>query len=51
MFYVINLDIRQSRQTNGSTSIVKRAKDRFCNSEMQEKAQQERRDYRKSLRV
>ena len=50
MFYVNNLDVRQSRQTNDSASIVKRAKERFCRSEMLKKAQQEtkskRRDYR-----
>ena len=31
MFYVINLDVMQSRQTNNTTSIVQRAKERFCN--------------------
>ena len=41
MFYVINLDVRQSRQDNDSAIIVKRAKERFCNSEMLKKAQQE----------
>ena len=55
MFYVINLDARQSRQANNSDSIVKRIKERPCNSEMLKKAQQEaeyeRCDYRKSLRV
>ena len=33
MFYVVDLDVRQSRQANDSASIVKRAKERFCNSE------------------
>ena len=28
MFYVINLDVRQSRQANDSASIVKRVKER-----------------------
>ena len=37
MFYVNNLDARQSRQANDSASIVKRAKERFHNSEMQRK--------------
>ena len=41
MFYVNNLEVRQSRQANDSTSIVKRAKERFRNSEMLEKSQQE----------
>ena len=41
MFYVINLDVKQSRQANDSASIVKRAKERFRNSEMLKKAQQE----------
>ena len=31
---MINLDVRQSRQANDSASIVKRAKERFRNSEM-----------------
>ena len=31
MFYVKNLDVRQSRQANHSGSIVKRAKERFRN--------------------
>ena len=31
MFYVNNLDVRQSRQANDSASIVKRAKERFRN--------------------
>ena len=35
-----NLNGRQSRQTNVSASIVKRAKERFRNSEMLEEAQQ-----------
>ena len=34
MFYVINLDVRQSRQANDSANIAKRAKEKFCNSEM-----------------
>ena len=34
MFYVIKLDVRQSRQANDSGIIVKRAKERFRNSEM-----------------
>ena len=38
---VNNLDVRQSRQSNDSASILKRAKERFCNSEMLKKAQQE----------
>ena len=41
MFHVNNLDVRQSRQVNDSASIVKRAKERFRNSEMLNKAQQE----------
>ena len=41
MFYVNNLDGRQSRQANDSASIVKRAKERFRNSEKLKKAQQE----------
>ena len=41
MFHVINLDFRQSRQANDSASIVKRAKEKFRDSEMLEKAQQE----------
>ena len=41
MFYVNNLDIRQSRQANDSSSIVKRAKERFHNSKMLKKVQQE----------
>ena len=48
-----NLDARRSRQANDSASIVKRAKERFRNSEMLKKVQQEakreRRDYQKSL--
>ena len=28
MIYVINLDVRQSKQANGGASIVKRAKER-----------------------
>ena len=38
---MINLDVRQSRQANDSASIVKRAKERYCKSEMLKKAQQE----------
>ena len=41
MFYGTNLDVRQSRQANDSASIVKRVKERFRNSEMLKKAQQE----------
>ena len=41
MFYVINLAIKQLRLANDSASIVKRAKERFHNSEMRKKAQQE----------
>ena len=41
MFCVNNLDVRQSRQANDSVSIIKRAKERFRNSEMPEKAQEE----------
>ena len=41
MFFVINLDVKQSRQANDSANIVKRAKERFSNSEMLKKAQQE----------
>ena len=37
MFYVNNLDARQSRQANDSASIAKRAKERFRNSESQRK--------------
>ena len=40
MFYVINLDVRLSRQANDNVSIVKCAKERFCNSEMIKKVQQ-----------
>ena len=40
-FYVNNLDIRQSRQANDSTSNVKCAKERLCSSKMLKKAQQE----------
>ena len=38
---MVNLDSRQSRQTNNNASTVKRAKERFRNSEMLKKAQQE----------
>ena len=41
MFHATNLDVGQSRQTNDSASIVKRAKERFRYSEMLKKAQQE----------
>ena len=41
MFYGINLDVMQSRQANDSAFIKKRAKERFCNSGMLKKAQQE----------
>ena len=44
MFYVINLNVRQSRQANDSANIVirkARQRKRFGNSEMLEKAQQE----------
>ena len=40
MFYVNNLDVRQSRQANDSASIVKYAKKDFA-SEMLKKVQQE----------
>ena len=33
---MINLDVKQSRQANDSASIVKRAEERFRNSEMLE---------------
>ena len=38
---MINLDVKQSRQANDSANIVKSAKDKFRNSEMLKKAQQE----------
>ena len=41
MFYVNDLDVRQSREVNDSAGIVKRAKERFCNCEMLKKAQRE----------
>ena len=41
MFYVIDLEVRQSRQANDSTSTVKHAQEKFCNSKMLKKAQQE----------
>ena len=41
MFYVNNLDVRQSRQANDSACIIMRAKERFRNSEMLKKTQQE----------
>ena len=37
MFYVANLDVRQSRRANDSAGIVKRAKERFCNGESRRK--------------
>ena len=47
------LNVRQSRRANGSASIVKRAIERFRNSETLKKAQQvaKCRDYRKSLKA
>ena len=33
MFYVVNLDVKQSRQANDGVNIVKLAKERFRNSE------------------
>ena len=36
MFYLINLDVRQSTQANDSASIVKRAEERFRNTEILE---------------
>ena len=39
MFYVNDLDVRQSRQANDSACIEKRAKERFRNSEMLKRAQ------------
>ena len=41
MFYVINLDVKQSKQANDSAGIVKCAKKRYHNSQMLKKAQQE----------
>ena len=41
MFYVNNLDVKQSRQANDSASNVERVKERFCDSEMLKKVQQE----------
>ena len=41
MFYVINLDVRQSRQANDDASIVKHSKERNFAITMLEKAQQE----------
>ena len=38
---MINLDVGQSRLANDSASDVKRAKERFRNSEMLKKTQQE----------
>ena len=38
MFYVNNLDVRQSRQANDSASIVKRAKKRFAIAKVKEGA-------------
>ena len=40
-FHVINLDSRQPGQANDNASIVKCAKKRYRNSEMQKGAQQE----------
>ena len=37
MFYVVNVDVRQSRRANNSVGIVKRAKERFCISENRRK--------------
>ena len=37
MFYVVNLDVRQSRRANDSASIVKRVKESFRNSESRRK--------------
>ena len=34
VFYVINLDVRQSRQASDSASMVKRTKERFRESKM-----------------
>ena len=41
MFYVVNLEVSQSRQANDSANAVKRTMERFRSSEMLEKAQQE----------
>ena len=41
MFYVNNSDVRQLRQANDSSNFVKRAKERFSNSEMLNKARQD----------
>ena len=42
MFYMINLDVKQSRQANDSASIVKRAKEKdFAIGKCLKKAQQE----------
>ena len=41
MFYVNNLNVGQSIEANDSAGIVKRAKERFRNSKMLKKAQQE----------
>ena len=41
VFYVINLDFRQSRRANDCAGIVKRATKRLGNSELLKKAQQE----------
>ena len=38
MFYLNNLDVRQSRQTNDGASIVRRAQERFRNNEMLKEA-------------
>ena len=42
MFYVVNLDVRQSRRANDSASIVKRAKERFHNSQSSRKRSRRR---------
>ena len=47
MFYVDNLDVRQSRQANDIASIVKLAEERFRNSES--KLEAKCRDYRKEF--
>ena len=38
MFYVVNLDVRQSRRANDSASIVKHAKEKFHNRKAGESA-------------
>ena len=37
MFYVVDLDVRQSRQANDSASIVKRAKKDFAIAKVRER--------------